>query len=230
MQSEVDNFMSARLLVYVGLLYEKLIKQDKTIRQTKILPPVLPLVIYNGKKAWDAPLSVEEHQDPHLPEALKIFQPNLRYWLLDESHTTIDKVLVNPDNKITPLIALEQAKGAGDLAKAIAQLRGILKHPTDARLRDVFLSYVTYMLKADNIKLNHKPESLIEAETMGTRVSEWIADAKKEGIAEGKAEGKAEGMVQANKRTALHLLIQGMDIESIAVATNMSIDEVSDLR
>jgi predicted transposase YdaD len=46
-QSSIDDFMAVRIMVYIGLLYQYLIDSQKLQAKDK-LPPVLPLVIYNG--------------------------------------------------------------------------------------------------------------------------------------------------------------------------------------
>ncbi len=58
LQSTVDRFMAVRLLVYVGLLYQDLIKQRKLTVHNQ-LPPVLPLVLYNGNKLWSAETNIQ---------------------------------------------------------------------------------------------------------------------------------------------------------------------------
>jgi predicted transposase YdaD len=47
-QSDVDPFMAVRLLVYVGLLYQDLIRAEQLTAEG-LLPPVLPLVLYNSQ-------------------------------------------------------------------------------------------------------------------------------------------------------------------------------------
>ena len=46
-QSTVDRFMAVRILSYVGLLYQDLIRSGQLTASGQ-LPPVLPLVLYNG--------------------------------------------------------------------------------------------------------------------------------------------------------------------------------------
>ena len=58
-QSTVDRFMVVRMLTYIGLLYQDLIKSGK-IKEGDYLPPVLPLVLYNGRTPWKAPLDLEK--------------------------------------------------------------------------------------------------------------------------------------------------------------------------
>lgn len=50
-QSRVDRFMALRMMVYVGLLYQDLIR-NKQLEPSGLLPPVLPIVLYNGERRW----------------------------------------------------------------------------------------------------------------------------------------------------------------------------------
>jgi len=58
-QSRVDRFLAVRLLAYVMLLYQSLIRGKRLTRAGK-LPPVDPIVLYNGTRKWTAPLQVAE--------------------------------------------------------------------------------------------------------------------------------------------------------------------------
>lgn len=46
-QSTVDRYMAVRMLEYLGLLYQDLIRTHQ-LGQSGRLPPVLPIVPYNG--------------------------------------------------------------------------------------------------------------------------------------------------------------------------------------
>ncbi|WAR45400.1 Rpn family recombination-promoting nuclease/putative transposase [Methylomonas rapida] len=52
-QSNVDPFMAVRMMIYAGLLYQDLIRRGE-ILPDKRLPPVLPIVLYNGDSKWTA--------------------------------------------------------------------------------------------------------------------------------------------------------------------------------
>lgn len=58
-QSAVDRSMAVRMLTYTALLYQKLIAEG-VLRERSVLPPVLPVVIYNGRRPWMAPVDVAE--------------------------------------------------------------------------------------------------------------------------------------------------------------------------
>ena len=51
------------------------------------LPPVVPIVLYNGRGRWTAPHTVESLVEP-LPSSLAPYCPRLRYVLLDEGRYT----------------------------------------------------------------------------------------------------------------------------------------------
>ena len=81
-QSSTDPYMAVRILVYTGLLYQDLIRRG-ALGPDERLPPVLPVVLYNGRRRWTAPVEVADLIAP-VGEALARFQPSQRYFLLDQ--------------------------------------------------------------------------------------------------------------------------------------------------
>jgi hypothetical protein len=51
--------MALRVCVYVGLLYQHLLS-EKRVGPDGRLPPVVPIVLYNGRPRWTAPLELAE--------------------------------------------------------------------------------------------------------------------------------------------------------------------------
>ncbi|SMG41959.1 Rpn family recombination-promoting nuclease/putative transposase, partial [Dethiosulfovibrio salsuginis] len=111
-QSTVDRWMGVRLLTYIGLLYQDLIKTG-AIGEKDLLPPVLPLVIYSGKRRWNAPVSLEK-LFPQTPSGLDRYQPSLRYFLMDEGRYD-DSRLQMPRNLVAALIRMENSRSHQDL-------------------------------------------------------------------------------------------------------------------
>ena len=58
-QSTADRYMSVRVLSYTAQTWLKLIRSGDLMSDGR-LPPVLPVVIYNGSPRWSAPLEVRE--------------------------------------------------------------------------------------------------------------------------------------------------------------------------
>ncbi len=58
-QSEVDKWMALRLDVYSGLLYQQRVDERK-LKAADGLPPILPIVLYNGETRWHAATSLRD--------------------------------------------------------------------------------------------------------------------------------------------------------------------------
>ena len=52
-QAGVGQTMPARMLAYTALLYQRVIA-DGALQEHGVLPPVLPVVLYNGRRRWTA--------------------------------------------------------------------------------------------------------------------------------------------------------------------------------
>jgi hypothetical protein len=134
-QSTIDPFMAVRIQTYVGLLYQDLIKANHLSEQRK-LPPVLPIVLYNGERAWQAPESVSELIQP-IPEKLHAYQPQQRYLLIDEGRYSAAE-LDTLENLTAALIRAENAESPQQLSRVLANLIVWLPLPEQADLRRAF--------------------------------------------------------------------------------------------
>ena len=85
-QSSVDAFMAVRMMVYVGLLYQDLIRRGDVLNK-KHLPPVLPIVLYNGDQKWTAATDIAD-LIPKVPGLVSDYLPQLKYLLIDENSYT----------------------------------------------------------------------------------------------------------------------------------------------
>jgi hypothetical protein len=79
--------MPLRLLRYILGIWEQYRKQSPT---TQKLPPVLPLVLFQGGTAWKADLSLSGLID--IPEGLACYQPEFRHLLVDLNHINADQL------------------------------------------------------------------------------------------------------------------------------------------
>ena len=81
-QSAVDPRMALRMMAYLALFYQDLARQQ-AVGVGELLPPVLPLVLYNGEPAWHAVQDVAQLIAP-LPGESAVYRPALRYCLVDQ--------------------------------------------------------------------------------------------------------------------------------------------------
>ncbi|MFA7605206.1 MAG: Rpn family recombination-promoting nuclease/putative transposase [Rhodocyclaceae bacterium] len=105
-QSTDERFMALRVMVYVGLLYQDLIRQ-KQLGPDGLLPPVLPIVLYNGEPRWRAPTTLSKLL-PKLPGFLAALQPQMRYVLIDEGAYPPEMLAGLPHNVAAGIFRLEQ--------------------------------------------------------------------------------------------------------------------------
>ena len=75
-QSTVDRWMALRVLAYVALFYQELVRHGELTPDGK-LPPVLPVLLYNGRRRWQAPREVAE-LIAEVPGGLAAYRPRLR--------------------------------------------------------------------------------------------------------------------------------------------------------
>jgi len=115
-QSKVDSAMPLRLMHYVACFYDHLLKtRETTPRQG--LPPIFPMVLYNGSKRWSARQDIYEMVQPEPPEFLRAYQPHLRYYLVDEGRYTDEELI----SKQTPLSGVFGVENAGHSWEALQQ-------------------------------------------------------------------------------------------------------------
>ncbi|HEV8577505.1 MAG TPA: Rpn family recombination-promoting nuclease/putative transposase [Thermoanaerobaculia bacterium] len=112
LQSTSDPFMAVRLLTYIGLLLEEIIRKEK-LKPGDRLPAVFPLVLYNGKGRWRAPLRLESLFVP-VPSPLKRYLPRLTYRLLDEHRLELDCPELE-QNRTAALFRIETNEAPEDL-------------------------------------------------------------------------------------------------------------------
>jgi len=194
-QSQPDPWMAMRMLVYVGLLYQGLIKAGEFTAARK-LPPVFPLVLYNGSQPWRAPQEVAELIKA-LPGGLAQYRPHLRYLLLDEGRYT-EQDLPASKNLAGALFRLENSQVPEEMRNALKPLIQWLYAPEQASLRRAFTVWIKRVLIPARLPGVSLPEiaDLNEVDNMlAERVQEWTQQWKAEGREEGREEGRKEGEI-----------------------------------
>lgn len=190
-QSSVDTFMAVRVLTYLGLLYQDLIRQ-RAFTEAGQLPPVLPIVLYNGKPRWTAATELLDLIAP-TPARLREYAPRLRYLLLDEG--AIDESTPWAlKNLVAALFRLEKSRGPEPLQQAIAALIDWLDAPEQASVRRAFTVWIKRVLIPGRMPGVNLPDlgDLLEIKTMlAESVIEWTQDWKQQGFKEGRMEGES---------------------------------------
>lgn len=192
-QSTVDPFMSVRMLTYLGLLYQDIIKQGLLTKREK-LPPVLPVVLYNGKTRWHAATEISRLIEPP-PDGLRDYTPQMKYLLLDEG--AIDES--GPwalKNLAAALFRLEKTKNPEKLNEALTALIDWLGASEQAEIRRAFTVWIKRVLLPGHFPGVILPElgDILEIKTMlAETVIEWTKEWKLQGIQEGMQQGMQQG-------------------------------------
>jgi predicted transposase/invertase (TIGR01784 family) len=190
-QSTVDPFMALRLMVYLGLLYQDLIRHHQ-LTVTGKLPPVLPVVLYNGHAPWGGARAVSELIEP-VPGGLEHYRPELRYCLLDEMRMA-DSELESLRNVAAALFRLEKGRGPEDIERVVAALIDWLQGPEQAELRRSFTDWSVADLIPGRVPGASIPKlkDLQEVRSMLAEL-DWTKRWKQEGIEEGLQKGLKRG-------------------------------------
>jgi hypothetical protein len=205
-QSTPDPWMAVRLLVYAGLLWQHLIREKRLLPDGR-LPPILPVVLYNGDAGWRSALNVRDLIG--LPEDSPMWQwqPGLRYHLIDEGAFSAAE-LEGRDGLPALLFRLENASDPDQLVGlADSVLAWLARHPGFQAARRVFVE----MLGAAMAPLGpgvRLPEELMEVRNMlATRAEQW----KQQWLLEGEQRGEQLGEQRGRQLGAADLLLRQLE-------------------
>ncbi|KOR30013.1 transposase [Achromatium sp. WMS3] len=204
-QSTIDRFMAVRLLTYIGLLYQDLVETARPARGER-LPPVLPIVLYNGEERWWARTNLADLTETDLPETLAYYQPQLRYLLIDEGRFA-DHPLPSTCNLATALFGLENSRTPEDLIKVLNYLIEWLQDPEQSHIRRSFITWLHRIGPRENLATTEITE-IHDLQEMHAMLSErlnkiWPNHWMQQGIEQGEKRGELHG-----RRHLLHNMLQ----------------------
>ncbi len=197
-QSESDYFMALRILTYVCLTYEELLRR-KELKAGDKLPPVLPVTVYNGQPRWRAATDISE-LIAAVPEPLPRYLPRARYLLLDLQR--IGEQDPSSKDLVTSLGKMEREPSAENLRRVMRGLTGRFPGPGFAELREALFSWVAGAAEAWQIPEEEvvRMRMSMEDETMYERVKEMREQAHSAGVEVGLEQGLERGLEQGLER------------------------------
>ena len=198
-QSAVDRSMAVRMLAYTALLYQKLIAEG-VLRERSALPPVLPVVIYNGRPPWTAPADVAELIASGRGASLARYQPSQRYFLLDEGR--VGGADLPSGNLVSALIALETNRDRLRAPELLGALIDLLRKQDDEELTAAFTEWAAQVLLPRRFRgsVSGPLPRLEEVRTMlAETVQEWTAEWVEQGREQGREQGIQQGVQQGQR-------------------------------
>ena len=188
-QSSVDKYMALRMMVYVGLLYQDLIKRGEVLDDGR-LPPILPIVLYNGSPRWTAVTDVADLIPP-VPGLLAEFKPNLKYLLIDENAFS-ESELSSLKNLVAAVFRFEHPDKPETISNLLSLLKEWLQDRPDLRRMFALWIRATLMRKTEYRIVLPEIDDLQELNVMlAERLEEWAHGYKAEGVQQGVQQGEA---------------------------------------
>ena len=199
-QATVDPAMAVRMLAYTALLYQRL-AADGALRDHRALPPVLPVVIYNGRRPWTVPVEVRELVLAD-SERLAPYQRSQRYYLLDAGRVT--DADLPADNLVSALVGLEKTRESGRLREPLQVLIDVLRAQPDDELTQAFATWLRHSLRLagrlpaggkDPLAQLQETQTMLE-ENVREWTREWLEQGRTQGIEQGRTEGIEQGRTE----------------------------------
>jgi predicted transposase/invertase (TIGR01784 family) len=240
-QSKVDSTMPLRLLHYVACFYDHLLKSQKTTPRQG-LPPVFPMVLYNGSQRWSARQDIYDMVQPEPPEFLRAYQPHLRYYLIDEGRCT-EEELINKKTLLSGVFGVENAGHSWEaLQQAVDRVVKIIEaDPNKERVDRIITRWIKRHLSRLGAEVGlERLNSLVEdrdmlAENLENLVKkerlEGIQEGLQRGLQTGLQTGRQEGGEAVKQEVARNLIARTeMNDQMIAEVAGLEVAEVSDMR
>jgi predicted transposase YdaD len=209
-QSSIDRYMAVRIANYVTLLYQDLIAQGHLAADGR-LPPVLPIVLYNGEPRWNAAVELAELIAP-VPGGLDAYRPSSRYLLLDEGAIINDPTFpAEVRNLAAALFQLEHARDEATWLKVYERLVGLLDSQALGSLKRAFGRWIYKSFvrkKRPGIRLPDIDDYQEVHAVLEQRVEQWNRELIEKGRLEGLKEGRREGWRAARSQGEARLLRQ----------------------
>ena len=190
-QSETDEWMALRINVYTGLLYQQLVNEKK-LKAKDGLPPVLPIVLFNGEPNWNAPTSLGELIRLPVGSSLWKYQPEMRYYVIDEGLYPSDK-LKSLESITAFLFRLEHPPSPVEVVETLGELiTWFREHPDGPPVKKLFHELLVGSLnRMKGLEdLPPIPDELLEVVNMlATRIEKWEQDIAHRNLQAGEQKG-----------------------------------------
>jgi len=197
--------MPYRLLSYMVQLWARCIEDagESARRKSFLLPPIVPVVFYEGEDAWTAAKRFTEKVRG--ADSFRGYVPEFEYRLISLRDEDSEDLLSKPD-ALSSLMYLAQPFKSEDFFEV------------SERIRNLLLAF---------------PEEFFEqkgAEGMLTYLEKEIRRYKKQGREEGRQEGREEGQLEKGISIALAMLGNGEPEDKILLYTGFTPEQLAEIR
>ena len=194
-QSRIDRDMPVRVSSYRAMIRQRLAERNRG----KPIPEVLPIVIYNGEKPWDADRKVEARLMPPLP-GLEKYRAEGSYVLIEMRRPEIAN---QPFGNVLGIVAsLEQAKDWKTVREIVeTRCEELIGSPVEDDLVRWLLGTLSRYKKGFNTEYI-RPANFREVKSMlAEKVARWGEEdrraAREEGWQKGIEKGRGDAFHEA---------------------------------
>jgi predicted transposase YdaD len=199
LQSSIDVMMPLRIMQYVSFIYENLARSEGFALGPNTLPPVLPVVLYNGDSRWNATAQVRDLIAAGPDSGLSPYLPTLRFLLIDEGSIDPDQ-LDEIGTLLAQLFKLENLSKRASIQAQVEHIVAQLKTLLPQELKDDVARFVSALLKPHDIDISPDQLTHTENRTMLADAFDLLKkEAKEEGIKEGIKEGIEAGRLEERR-------------------------------
>ena len=190
-QSTVDRRMAFRMMNYAGGIWMGL--ESKQLGPGRVLPLVVPVVVYNGQRRWTAPKDIRDLLTP-VPVELLGSRPRHPYILIEVQR--LGAPPLPEDNVLSMIVALEQARSSSQIEKLARSLRGWAERVGAQELLDSFTEWISQVLvqrldsKGRKLELRVRNEQEGKMTTLIERARQWGEELNQEWHAKGHLAGE----------------------------------------
>ena len=212
--------MALRVLNYITNFYMDFVAN---IRDVKKLPAVFPIVLYNGKAPWTAPVKLSELIEETPP--LGKFAIDFEHFLIAENQLGKEALL-----KIRNVVStLFLAESNCDLETLEAELLNLFSPAADQQAVSLFLNW--FKLMVENGRIDPEDYQSMEyiyrsREEVKTMLATTLQEERQRFFQNGLLEGKLEGKIE----TAKTMLDMGLELSVISEATKLPESQILELR
>lgn len=207
-QSTPDAWIPLRLLRYILGIWEQYRKQNPGCKK---LPPVLPLVLFQGGEKWSADLSLSARID--IPDGLAPYQPEFQHLLVDLNHINADDLQGTLIVKASLLALKASHQGIHhELPRLFRLLAEITQQDNSPGMIRALLRYICvvdndtdlteYMKQVEAMNVPELEEELM------TIAEQLRKEGREQGMQQGVQQGMQQGMQQGVQQEAAKTLLK----------------------
>ncbi len=198
-QSTPDKAMPVRMLNYIMMFYDMLLRNSTKDK----LPAVLPLLFYSGEKDWNVPLKLEKLINRQLPRK---YIPRFEYYPImvnDYSEETLFEI----NNLVSAIMVMSKSSDGLMLKDKINRVGACLKreHQDDLRLFGNW--FIQLLSKKEPLLEIHDISQWKDGGEMLTEAAEQLTQIwLKQGIEQGIEKGIEKGELKERHEVLIRLM------------------------